>query len=439
MPLTDAQIRKAKPQEKLYKLTDGGGLYLAVSPTGGKVWRLRYEIAGKEKLLTIGPYPDISLLEARDARSAQKKLPREGKDPSEEKAQRRRAVIVPASRTFEHLAREWHRMNEKHWTRTHAYDVIHSLERDVFPGLGDRDIRAITVPDVLTVLRKIEDRPAIETAKRVRQRISAVFVHAIASGIADSDPAAIVQKALKPLKKGRQPAITDLEQARKILKRVDETPAHPATKLALRLLALTAVRPGTLITTPWSEFDDLDPKQPIWRIPAARMKLKLAYKDDTSRDHLVPLARQALEAIEILRSLTGLGPFVVPNGRNAHKPASENALGYLLNRAGYHHRHVPHGWRATFSSIMNERFRPDRNVIDLMLAHVPKDRVEGAYNRAEHIERRVELAQAWADLIMEGQKPAAELAGGRRRSSPIKKLEVESLGKLAQPDSRIVV
>jgi integrase len=304
---------------------------------------LRYEIAGKEKLLTIGPYPDISLQEAREARTAQKKLLREGKDPSAEKAQRRQVATIPSEITFEHLAREWYAMNEAHWTQTHAYDVIHTLERDVFPELGGRDIRTITVPEVLAVLRAIEDRPAIETAKRVRQRMSAVFVHAIASGIAESDPAAIVQKALKPLKKGRQPAITDLEEAREIIKRVDETPAHPATKLALRLLAMTAVRPGPLITTPWSEFADLDPKQALWRIPAARMKLKLAYKYDSTRDHVVPLAKQALETIDVLRSLTGLGPYVVPNGRNSHKPASENALGYLLNRAGYHHRHVPHG------------------------------------------------------------------------------------------------
>lgn len=431
MPLTDMQIRKAKAAEKPYKLTDGGGLHLAISPAGGKVWRLRYEIAGKEKLLTIGPYPDISLQDAREARMAQKKLLRDGKDPSAEKADRRRIVTAPAHVTFGHLAREWYGMNKPHWTPTHAYDVIHTLERDVFPKLGGRDIRTITVPEVLTVLREIEDRPAIETAKRVRQRMSAVFVHAIASGIGENDPAAIVQKALKPLKKGRQPAITDLDQAREIIRRVDETPANPATKLALRLLALTAVRPGTLITTPWSEFADLDPDKPIWRIPAARMKLKLAYKDDTSRDHFVPLAKQAIETIELLRSISGRGPYMLPNGRNAHKPASENALGYLLNRAGYHRQHVPHGWRATFSSVMNERFKADRQIIDLMLAHTPKDRVESAYNRAEHLERRIELAQLWADLIMEGQIPAADLLGRRRRSVPVMPLAADVAAKAA--------
>lgn len=420
--LTDTQIRKAKPADKPYKLTDGGGLYLAVSPAGSKVWRLRYEIEGKEKLLTIGHYPDVTLEAAREARGAQKKLLRSGVDPSSEKAKRIK-VAVPANVTFEHLAREWHEMTKGQWVGHHAYDVIHSLERDIFPKLGSRDIRTIGIPDVLEVLRAIEARPAIETAKRVRQRMSAVFVHAIACGIAESDPAAVVQKALKPLKKGRQPAIIDLEEAREILRAVDASPGHPVTKLAMRVLAVTAVRPGTLIKTPWDEWSHLDRDEPIWQIPAARMKLKLAYKDDAARDHLVPLPWQAVDAIEALRSLTGRGPFAIPNGRNAHKPLSENTLGYMLYRAGYHGRHVPHGWRATFSSVMNEHFKADRHIIDLMLAHTPKDKVEGAYNRAEHLDRRIELAQAWADLIMKDQMPIADIMSGRRRSSPHKSVE----------------
>lgn len=419
MPLTDTQIRKAKAVDHPIKLTDGGGLYLFISPAGSKTWRLRYEIAGKEKLLTIGPYPDIGLEAAREARRAQKGVLREGKDPSAEKKRIKR-VAAPTAATFEAVAREWHAMNVDRWTPVHAYDVLHTLERDVFPELGTRDIRSIGVADVLAVLRAIEDRPAIETAKRVRQRMSAVFVHAIASDRASADPAAVVQKALKPLIKGRQPAITDLKQAREILQRVDDTPAHPATKLAMRLLALTAVRPGVVIAAPWSEFEEVDADAPIWRVPAARMKLRLAYKDDDQRDHLVPLSTQAVEVLEVLHSITGRGPYLVPNGRSALKPASENALCYLLDRAGYHHRHVPHGWRATFSSVMNELFPADRHVIDLMLAHTPKNRVEGAYNRAEHLERRVELAQAWADLIMKGRKPAQDLLKGLRHAPPLK-------------------
>jgi integrase len=401
-------------------------LHLYVTPAGGKLWRLRYEIGRKEKLLSIGPYPSVGVADARQAATNAKRLLREGKDPAVEKRLRRLQVVTDAGTTFEPIAREWHAMNKGHWVEQHAYDILHSLERDVFPDLGAAPIKSITAANILSVLRKIENRHAIETARRIRQRISAVFVYAVASGRAENDPAAAVQKAMKPVRKGRQPAITNLEQAREILRRAEATPASPVTKLALRLLALTALRPGTLITTPWVELDDLDPGTPIWQVPAARMKLRLQYKSDEARDHMVPLARQAVDVIKALHELTGRTPYLFPNQRHAHRPASENAIGYLLNRAGYHHRHVPHGWRATFSTVMNERYKHDRHIIDLMLAHVPKDSVEGAYNRAEHLERRIELAQAWADLIMAEQMPIDELLNPRRLAAP----QIETTARL---------
>jgi integrase len=180
------------------------------------------------------------------------------------------------------------------------------------------------------------------------------------------------------------------------------------TKLALRLLALTAVRPGEIRGAAWSEFEQPDGAEPVWRIPASRMKIK--------RDHLVPLSRQAVEVLRALRPLTGRGPLAFPNARFAHRPMSENAIGYLLNRAGYHSRHVPHGWRATFSTIMNERFPHDRHIIDLMLAHAPKDKTESAYNRAAHMGRRRELAQQWADLLLLGAADVSSLVAGPRRA-----------------------
>ena len=207
--------------------------------------------------------------------------------------------------------------------------------------------------------------------------------------------------------KGRQPAVTELAEARAVLARAEAQPAHPLTRLALRLLALTAVRPGEIRGAAWAEFEGLDGAEPLWRVPAERMKAR--------REHLVPLARQAVAALEAARPLSGRGPLVFPSARHAHRPMSENAIGYLLNRAGYHHRHVPHGWRATFATVMNERHRHDRQVIDLMLAHAPRDKTEGAYNRAAHLARRRELAQAWADLLLEGAPKAAELVGARRR------------------------
>ncbi|MCB1394153.1 integrase arm-type DNA-binding domain-containing protein [Nitrobacter sp.] len=410
--LTDTAIRKARAGDKPFKLADSGGLHLYVSTAGGKLWRFRYSYGGKEKLLSIGPYPSISLLDARAARDAAKATLREGRDPGVIKKLRKLSHTNSAANTFEAIAREWYDLNKGQWVDRHAEDVITSLEREVFPTLGDIPVTDIKAPEVLAVLRGIETR-AKETARRVRQRMSAVFVYAISSGRAEADPAATVQKAMAPMRKGRQPAITDLDAAQEMLAKAEAEKAHPATKLALRILALSAVRPGTLITTPWSEWADLD--DGVWRIPAARMKLRLQHKDDDARDHLVPLSRQAFEAIEALRTLTGGGPLAFPNTRHAHKPMSENAIGYLLNRAGYHHHHVPHGWRATFSSVMNERFPADKPVIDLMLAHVPKDKVEGAYNRALHLERRRELAQNWADLILEGSRPAATLLAGPRR------------------------
>ncbi len=415
--LTDVQIRKAKPSEKPYRLPDGGGLHLFITAAGGKLWRMRYEVAGKEKLLSFGPYPDVTLAEARERRDESRRMLRQGIDPSMAKKKAKLLQARSAVATFEGIAREWHAQNEKSWTPTHAGDVIRSLERDVFPTIGATPIREIDAAGVLGLLRAIEARQAIETARRLRQRMSAVFVFAIASGRAEADPAAIVQNALAPLKKGRQPAVTDLEKAREVLRAADATPAHPATKLALRILALTAVRPGALITTPWAEFDAIEASDPLWRIPAERMKLRLHMKDDEARDHLAPMSRQAMEAIAELRRITGRGPLAFPNTRHSHRPMSGNAIGYLLNRAGYHHRHVPHGWRATFSTIMNERFPADRAVIDFMLAHVPGNKVEAAYNRSAHLARRKELAQIWADLLMVDQLPAEELFSRPRKSA----------------------
>lgn len=391
--LTDVKIRKAMPTSRAYRLTDYGGLYLFVTPSGGKHWRMRYRFGGKEKTLTFGPYPEVSLAQAREARDAAKAVLREGLDPAVIRRHEQQALQTD---TFENIAREWHERTKDKWKGTHAYDVIHSLERDVFPHLGKVPIKKITPPDVLTVLRMIEDRGAVETAHRVRQRMSAVFVYAIATGRAETDPAAIVQGALRPTKKGRHPALIKLELVRDLLRDVEKTPAYPVTKLAVRFLALTVVRPGELRYMRWEEIEGDQ-----WIIPAERMKMK--------REHVVPLVRQALDVLEVLRTLTGKLPYVFPNSRHSHKPMSENAMGYLINRAGYHHRHVPHGWRATFSTIMNDKYPELYRVIDAQLAHKIKDEVEGAYNRAAYLKRRRELLQEWADMLLEGFPHPEEL------------------------------
>lgn len=400
MALTILEAKAAKPRPVAYRLPDAGGLHLFVSPAGSKTWRMRYKFGGVEKLLTFGRFPAVSLADARAARDEAKALLSTGIDPAN-------APQAAPTDTFELIAREWFDQQKGRWTPVHAEDVLTSLEGSAFKAFAGRPISSITVPEVLAVLRQIEARPAIETARRVRQRMSAVFVYAIATGRASADPAAVVTKALAPLVKGRQPALTSLDELRGVLAAAEAQPSHPATRMALRLLALTAVRPGEVRGAIWPEFEGLDGPEPIWRIPAERMKMK--------REHIVPLAPAAVETIEAIRRFTGRAPLVFPSARHAHKPMSGNAIGYLLNRAGYHHRHVPHGWRAGFSSVMNERFPADRAVIDLMLAHVPANRTEAAYNRAEHLARRRELANIWAELLMEGRPPAAQVILAPRR------------------------
>jgi integrase len=338
----------------------------------------------------------MSLLDARIAQDAFKKARRHGPV----------AVAEPA-RSFEDVAREWHRVQAPRWAERHARKTLESLVADVFPAFGSDPIDKIKPPAVLKMIRGIEARDAPEHARKVLQRVSAVFVYAIASGIADADPATTIRRALAPQVKGRQPAIVDLPDAVAALLKVEALPARPVTRLAMRLLALTALRQGELRGAYWTEFEGLNGKAPIWRVPASRMKMKV--------EHIVPLSRQAVETLAVLRTLTGGGPLPFPSTSNAHKPMSENALGFLLSRAGYQKLHVPHGWRASFSTIMNERHPADRAMIDLMLAHKPKDAVEGAYNRAEHMNRRRELAQIWADLISEGLAAPATLLELPRR------------------------
>jgi len=407
--LTDKQIRALAPRDKPYKVTDAQGLSLLVNPGGSKLWRYRYEVGGKEKMLALGAYPEVSLAQARDARDEARALHRQGRDPSMERQLKRAAGDAAALDTFEAAARDWHGRMKDTWTPTHANDVLTSLETHVFPTLGKLPKGEITPPMVLNVLRAIEARPAIETAHRVRQRISAIYVDAIAHGTATFDPAAQVKGALKPVQKGRQPAITDLAELREMMRRAEAFPAHPVSLLGLRLLALTALRPGELRHGEAGQLHDLGGENPRWEVPAERMKMK--------EEHWVPLSRQAVEALEVLMPLVARRQWLFPSERHPRRPMSENTLGYLLNRAGYHSRHVPHGFRASFSTIMNERHRADRAIIDLMLAHKPEGKVEAAYNRALHWARRRELAQEWADLLLEGFAPAASLLSVPRRWS----------------------
>lgn len=416
MPLSDLQVRRAQPREKDYKLSDERGLHLLVTKAGAKSWRFKYRIHGKEKLLTFGLYPEVSLVEARDLRDDSRKLLRAGADPAIEKKKRKLNAAIAAGDTFEVLARAWHEQEKGRWSPKHAAQVLESLEDNIFPAFGNMPLKDIDTPTVLDALRPVENRGARETARRIRQRVSSVFVFAIAQGKAKEDPAGPnIVKAMKPLpKKQKQPALVKLEDVRQLLTDAENSGATPVTKLASRLLALTAVRPGIIYGTVKSEFEGLDTEEPLWRIPAARMKLVLERKDEEAYEHLVPLSPAAVDVIKQVLRLTGRCDYVFPSQRHSHRPMSSNAIGYLYNRVGYHGHHVPHGWRAAFSTIMNERAEregklTDRKVIDLMLAHVPKDKVEGAYNRAAFMPRRREIANDWADMLLESMPEAAML------------------------------
>lgn len=422
--LTDAKVRAAKPAEKPYKLSDGGQLYLHVTPAGGRSWRMNYQFgrnaAGKpaQKTLTIGPYPAISLKEAREARDQAKAMLAKGIEPKPADLFQRGGPREDRRPRFEAVGRTWHTIQAKGWSKVHAADVLDSLEADVFPAIGDMPVADIAAADVYKVLERIVDRGAVETAHRIRQRISAIFVHAVALGMAPSDPAATLGVALPKKPKAKpQPSITTLAALRQLLVDCEAERCRAPTKLALRLLALTAVRPGEIHGARWCEFEDLDGSDPIWRIPAARMKGDQDRKSEAGGDHLVPLAPQAVAVINAMKPFTGDIELVFPSDRHRHRPMSENTLRALLIRAGYYQRHVPHGFRASFSTIMNERCErawreaghsgasPDRAIIDLMLAHVPDNRVEGAYNRAAYMDRRRELACEWADLLLADMWP----------------------------------
>ena len=403
LALTDLKLRATKLRAKGYRLPDGGGLHLFVTPSGVRSWRWRYEVDGRERTMVLGRYPGLSLAGARVARDAARDRLRGGLDLAGEAAK--------SPPTFEAAAREWHKVNAPRWKPHHAADVLTSLEAEVFPRFGSRPINKVTPAMVLDALRPLEVRGAVETARRVRRRCSMVFGYAMHGGWDVSDPTVNLLPAMAPLpRKGRRPALLDLAAARALLAAVDAAPGQPVTKVAMRVLALTAVRPGEVAGLRWDELHGLDGPDPIWLIPAGRMKMQ--------REHQVPLPRQAVEALAVIRRLTGRGALAFPNLRDARAPMSENALGFVLIRLGYRGRHVPHGWRATFSTLMNERFPGDRGVIDLMLAHQPKDAVERAYNRAAHLARRHELAQAWADLLMDGAMPAEALLVGPRKRQP---------------------
>ena len=369
--LSDAACRNAKPSEKQRKLTDDKGLYLLVLPSGGKSWRYAYRFEGKQKALALGQYPAVSLVAARGKRDDARKLLDAGIDPSAE----------AKSDTFESFARRWHDTNKGQWVPAHAERVLSRIERDVFPTLGQRPITQIEAPDVLDVLRKVEERGALDISKRLRQSIGAVFRFAIAEGKAKTNPAADVGDALKPKPKVKHFAALKAADVPALVQAIRAYDGEAQTRLALLLTLHTFVRTNETRFARWSEFEDLDGDAPLWRIPKERMKM--------GREHLVPLTPQVVALLRELRE--------VNDGDMLFGGMSQNTMIFALYRMGYHSRLTVHGFRRMASTILNEQGF-NRDWIERQLAHVD-DEVRGAYNAAEWLTGRREMMQWWSDYL----------------------------------------
>jgi integrase len=384
--LTAVAIRNAKPRTKAYKLADEGGLYLLVRPDGARYWRLKYRFAGKEKLLALGVFPDVQLQEARERRDDAKRELRDSKDPGAEKKARKQALKHAAVNTFRAVAEEWLRKQANRWDPGHTEQVRRSLELNLFPDLGERPIADIDVPELRAVLSKIEDRGAHEMRQRAQQRAGAVFRYAMATGRSNTDPAHALRGAFTP-QSNRHHAALGAKDLPEFFERLAGYDGEPTTKLALHLLVVTFVRTGELRGAEWSEIDF---EAAEWRIPAERMKMR--------EPHIVPLSTQALALLRELQALTGRGRYLFPGRTKATQPISENTILYALYRMGYHSRATGHGFRSTASTILNEvGFPPD--VIERQLAHMERNKVRAAYNRAQYLPERRKMMQQWADML----------------------------------------
>ncbi|MCU0974330.1 MAG: integrase arm-type DNA-binding domain-containing protein [Burkholderiales bacterium] len=388
MALTEIAVRNAKPdKERPYKLSDERGMYVLVTPTGGKLWRLKYRFGGKEKTLALGVYPDTSLASAREKREAARKLLANEIDPSAARKTEKIEQRIRAANTFETVAREWVESKRAGWTAGHADQVLKSLVDDTFPDLGGVPVAELTAPVVLDAIRKVEKRGALEVAGRVKQRVSAVLRYAVATGRATSDPTRDLRGALKAPERVKHRAALLAPDLPDFFTKLAAYDGHPQTKLAIRFLLLTAVRSAELRGALWTEIDETAAE---WRIPAARMKMREA--------HVVPLSTQALAVLAELRTLTGNRTHLFPNVAKPTAAMSENTVLFALYRMGYHGKATGHGFRTTFSTILNEQgFHPDW--IERQLAHMERNAVRAAYNRAGHLPERRKMMQHWADYL----------------------------------------
>lgn len=385
MPLSDTTIRTAKPRDKLYRLADSNGLCLEVAPSGSKLWRYRYRYGGAAKMLALGSYPSVTLLKARQLRDAARQSLVEGVDPAAHKKASAQAAKIDGL-TFESLAREWFEYNAPKWAESTTRKAKLYLENDLLPDLGARLVKSITRPDLVDMVRKVEARGTLNAAGKIRQWLHQIFRYGLARGVVDANPATDLNVVAAPAKAARHHPHVSFAELPELLRNVDAASIHRLTRNAIRLLLLTAVRPGELRQAPWAEFDL---EAATWTIPKERMKAR--------RPHVVPLPRQAVEILRQIFEITGQYSLVFA-GANPDRPMSENTVNKALRLAGYEGRQTGHGFRHLLSTELNGRGY-NKDWIERQLAHGDSDEIRGTYNHAAYVKQRREMMQAWADSI----------------------------------------
>ena len=388
MKLTDTFLRNMKPTGKVQKHSDGAGLYIYVTPTGGKLWRMAYRFEGKQKTLSFGAYPTVGLKDARQRREQAKELLAADIDPGAHKKARKAAAIADTKNSFEIVAREWHEKQKDAWVKSHGDKILARFVNDIFPVIGSKPVHTITAPELLDALRRIESRGAIETAHRTLQNCGQVFRYAIATGRAERDPAADLRDALPPVKSSNFATITDPKAIGQLLRDIDAYQGNYIVRAALRIAPYVFVRPTELRRAEWTEINF---KEAEWRIPAARMKMREV--------HIVPLASQVVEILQDLHQYTGSNRYLFSSLRAKSAPISDMTLLAALRRMGYGKDEMTvHGFRAMASTLLNEQGY-NRDWIERQLAHGERNTVRAAYNYAQHLPERRKMMQEWANYL----------------------------------------
>jgi integrase len=390
MALTDPKIKQAKPKDKNYKLSDGRGLFLLVTKSGAKYWRLKYRFLGKEKLLSIGVYPAVTLKQARKACDVAKDQLEQGIDPSQAKKAKKVELAIAQANNFEAIALEWHKQQSAKWSEGYTAKVLRALERDLFPYIGTLPLDQISPPQLLAVFKRIESRGATESAHRVKQITGQVYRYAVATGRAQRDITPDLKGALATHQTKHFPAITEPEKVGKLLCLIDGYEGTSTVRAAMKLAPLVFVRPKELRHAEWPEID-FDKAE--WRIPAEKMKMGV--------DHIVPLSRQAIEILEEQRLLTGhWNGYVFPSARSPRRPMSDNAILSAFRTMGISKDEMTgHGFRAMARTLLDEVLGERVELIEHQLAHAVKDSLGRAYNRTTHLPQRKEMMQRWADYL----------------------------------------